>query len=239
MLDGLPKFGRSFISPVAEPNLIVEDWGLIDYRSALASQEKLVEQVFSGDDHLIFCTHPPVVTLGRATETQDVDNWCGERVEVSRGGRATYHGPSQLVVYPIINLARENRRELKSKDIHHYLRLLERTVIQVLKDVGVEAFTREQPTNPTEQKKNFTGVWVPSLKSAEHCQKIASIGIAVRKWVTYHGIALNVNVDPTAFSGIKPCGFSKNDMVSLEELGVSVPLSQIKESFVTRFKEIL
>lgn len=183
-----------------------EDWGLIDYEEALKKQLQKVDQVSERQDEpfglLIFCTHPPVVTLGRKTQPGDVFGWTGALKEISRGGRATYHGPSQLVVYPI----------LKIKDIGKYLRSVEDSIIEVLKSYGVDAVGKTlQKKAAIEDATEETGVWVGR-------QKIASLGIGVKKWVTYHGAAINLDEDSQAFIGMKPCGFSSETMVNLERL---------------------
>ena len=145
----------------------VQDWGLIDYRQAEKRQLELLEKVASGDspDTLVVCQHPPVVTTGRGTQTGDVFAWTGDTIEVGRGGRATYHGPNQIVVYPIVKLSAENRKGLKARDINDYLRMLERSLVNTLTELGVNAESREGPADAT-------GVWVGE-------QKIASIGIGV------------------------------------------------------------
>jgi lipoyl(octanoyl) transferase len=189
------------------------DWGLIDYEEALNKQLELVELVAEEKtpDTLIFCTHPAVVTLGRATQPGDVFGWQGPVREISRGGRATYHGPSQLVVYPILNL-KNARAHRPAKDIGHYLRSLEQAIVDTLKDFGVEAQGRSlQQKNGDEAPAEETGVWVDR-------QKIASLGIGVRKWVTYHGAAINLTEDTQAFTGMRPCGFSQDVMTNLERL---------------------
>jgi lipoate-protein ligase B len=161
------------------------------------------------DECIVFCQHPAVVTLGRGTEEGDVFSWTGKTIEVSRGGRATYHGPNQLVIYPILDL-RESRPNLPGKDINLYLRYLEGILISAFKDMGIESSAKE------------TGIWV-----GEH--KIASIGVAVRKWVSYHGISINVFKDENAFQGINPCGFKSSTMKSLEEiLGAQPRISDLK-----------
>lgn len=204
----------------------VEDWGLIEYAAAVDKQLLYLEEVASGgEDILIFCQHPPVVTLGRATTAEDLTGWSGALVESSRGGRATYHGPNQIVFYPILDLRRQGR------DIHAYLRRLESVTVQALKELGLS--TAEART--TKQGEiSLTGVWV-----GEH--KLASIGIAVRKWVTYHGVALNVLDEPLAFQGIRPCGFEPQVMSSIErELGKKVEIAQVqaalKEAFFSSYK---
>ncbi len=201
----------------------LEDWGLIDYEQATDRQMALLEKVSQGaEDHLVFCTHPPVVTLGRATQEGDIDGWSGRVVQSSRGGRATYHGPSQLVVYPLVHLGRPHKF-LALKDVQAYLRLLERGLIEVLRDsYGLVAEVHPHPT----------GVWVGG-------KKLASIGVAVRRWVTYHGLAINMRRDFEAFQGIQPCGFSPSTMTSMEELLVQPigekELSQAKEQLAKKF----
>ena len=187
-----------------------EDWGLIDYESSVRRQLEYVEKTAAaGEDFLIFCTHPPVVTLGRGTEPSDLEGWSGTLIESARGGRATYHGPSQLVIYPILNL-KDEKRVFAARDIHAYLRALENATVAVLHEFGLAA--AESRTSRVGEV-SLTGVWV-----GEH--KLASIGIAVRKWVSYHGVAINVSADAQAFRGIRPCGFQASVMSSVEaELG--------------------
>ncbi|MFN7730233.1 MAG: lipoyl(octanoyl) transferase LipB [Bdellovibrio sp.] len=190
-----------------------QDWGLIDYQEALKRQEELVETVAAEQSAgvLVFCTHPAVITLGRKTQAGDVFGWQGPILEISRGGRATYHGPSQLVVYPIYNLSFARKGKL-TRDIAWYLRTLESVIVATLADYGVTAVGRSlQKKAATDTGEDETGVWVGP-------QKVASLGIGVRKWVSYHGAAINLDQDPQAFTGMKPCGFSKETMVSLQEL---------------------
>lgn len=190
--------------------LTFEDWGLIDYREALAKQEALVEKIHQEGSSgiLVFCSHPAVVTLGRKTQPGDVFGWQGPVVEIARGGRATYHGPSQLVIYPLLNLDRAP----KPRDIAWYLRTLEDSIVRVLASEGVEAVGRSlQKKSESDLEADETGVWVGS-------RKIASLGIGVRKWISFHGAALNLDRDPSAFSGMRPCGFNREVMVSLEEV---------------------
>ncbi len=214
------------------------DWGLIDYREATRRQLELVESVVSSriEDTLVFCSHPPTVTLGRATGPDDLHGWQGEIVEVSRGGRATYHGPSQLVAYPIIDLSRP-RRNFGARDLHGFMRALETAVAEALAKFGISAqggslvskqgaaISSEKVAKDTHGHISRTGVWV-----ANGDKKIASIGIACRKWVTYHGVALNVTYDPMAFSGINPCGMRSSIMTSIEEvLGESVDRNEVAQ----------
>lgn len=198
-----------------------EDWGLIDYAEATSRQKKRAEEIASGDskETVVICSHPPVVTLGRGTKPGDLFSWKGETVEVSRGGRATYHGPSQVVMYPLFKISGDSqiRKELPEKDLHAYMRAMEESVIEALKEFGISSAGRSQQTQVGEENSEWaTGVWVKE-------KKIASIGIAVKKWVVYHGISFNLKDDPEAFHGIHPCGFRTEQMTSLEmELGRSV-----------------
>lgn len=179
------------------------DWGEIEYAEALERQLMLVEEVASGlSDRIIFCSHPPVVTLGRATQPEDLRGWNGDVVSTTRGGRATYHGPGQLIIYPIMNLDR-----LGCRDVHYFLRTLEWVVRSVLEEFSVEC-----ELDPVlEEGLLPTGVWIRK-------KKVASIGIAIRKWVTYHGVALNLYDERGAFEGIQPCGLSEGLVSSLEKL---------------------
>lgn len=205
--------------------VVFEDWGLIDYLESVDKQLHYVEEVAAGlrSSTIVFCTHSPVVTLGRATQATDVFAWQGPTIEVSRGGRATYHGPSQVVIYPIINL-NESRSQLRPKDVASYLRNLENAIIDTLSDYGIESQGKSLQKKFNEDVgAEETGVWVGM-------QKIASLGVAVKKWVTYHGAALNVKKDPSAFQGMNPCGFKSNVMLSMEEkLQQTVDLTQLQE----------
>ncbi len=213
------------------PPLLFLDWGLIAYSEALEKQLQLVQQV--ADENLpgviIFCSHPAVVTLGRATQNGDITTWNGDTVEVSRGGRATYHGPSQVVVYPIINL-KYSRHGRNPNEIFGFLRDFEKAIIETLKVYGIESVGKSlQKKDPAAEGKDETGVWVGS-------QKIASLGIAIKKWVTYHGAAINLDHDPKAFQGLNPCGFSSSTMISLEQLKQQ-PVDRIR--FIENLKEQL
>lgn len=222
-----------------EAQLLVDDWGCLEYETALKNQELLVNEMGNLPPHpnrpgfLIFCSHPPVVTTGRGTKENDISSWAGSRIEVSRGGRATYHGPSQLVVYPIVDL-RLQRKGRKPNDVGGFLRALESGIIHGLARFGV--ITNNKPESDQLMKYSaddnlpqVTGVWVGD-------RKICSIGIGVRKWISFHGAAVNVDEDPTAFSGMNPCGFKPEVMISLEKvLGVRIH----REAFLAIMKESL
>ena len=204
-----------------------EDWGLINYSESFKKQQEYVEEVSShGEEKIIFCTHPSVVTLGRASSQSDLSDWQGEVVQINRGGKATYHGPSQLVVYPLIDLSKPHK-VFPARDIGAYLRALENWVIEALSAFDLKAHAI---STSKESDKIFTGVWVGE-------KKVASIGIAVRKWITHHGCAINLEKDDQAFSGINPCGFKTEVMSSLEqELGRKISYQEMKSALISAFR---
>jgi lipoyl(octanoyl) transferase len=200
--------------------LFYKDLGQKDFLAALAVQEQLVALKHRErlPDVLLFVAHPHVYTLGRGANAANV--LAPQKVPVirtSRGGDVTYHGPGQLVVYPIIDL----RSKLR-KDVHRYLRCLEMSAIQTLADFGLAA-NRKPP---------YTGIWIGN-------RKIAAIGIAVRRSVTFHGMALNVNTDLSYFDRIVPCGLAWADVTSMaRELGHEQNIAHVKESFLNHFAEL-
>jgi lipoyl(octanoyl) transferase len=212
------------VPPIA--TLAVEDWGRTAYRDAYKRQLALVANRIDGavTDTLVFTEHEPVFTLGmrRSAETHLV--WGPERLadagigveKTNRGGDITYHGPGQIVGYPIVSLAAR-------PDLHAYLRLLEEVLIQSLGSLGLAASRRE----------GMTGLWLGR-------RKIAAIGVAVRRWVTYHGFALNVDPDLSHFGGIVPCGIGAADgtVTSMRaELGQSVGMSEVKAVITQAFRQ--
>ncbi len=191
------------------------DLGLINYKEALELQESLVQQRAKDqiNDQILFCSHPPVVTLGRSTKPSDLSGWTGDVFEVRRGGRATYHGPNQLIIYPIISLDQKNFKNLKSKDVMIYLASFEQAVLNGLKRTGfLDIYLKEDMDIDDEGRKLLNrGLWWDS-------KKIAAFGIAVRRWVTYHGCAINLYKDANAFQGIQPCGYKPSDVGCLEDI---------------------
>jgi lipoyl(octanoyl) transferase len=189
---------------VSPPSLQVARLGVVGYGHALARQRALAEDRIAGrlaSDTLLLLEHPPVVTLGRGTRATslpvapDLLRRRGIEVfEIERGGDVTYHGPGQLVGYPIFDLARDAHR----RDLHWFLRQIEAALIATLADFGI----------PGERRACYTGVWTGG-------RKIASIGIHVRQWVTWHGFALNVTTDLTPFDLIVPCGIPDVVMTSV------------------------
>lgn len=215
--------------------MLFEDWGLIDYEEALQKQIEWVQKRHhvlqsnpnNTDDFLIFCSHPAVVTTGRQTLPEDIFSWNGKIIEISRGGRATYHGPSQLVVYPILNL-KNSRKNRGPQEVRGYLRALEQAIVLTLKDFNIEAVGKTPQKIPGEKvESDETGVWIGN-------KKIASLGIAVKNWITYHGAAININYDPLAFQGMNPCGFNSSTMISIEQI-LNAPID--KDKFKSVFKK--
>jgi lipoate-protein ligase B len=202
-----------------------QDWGLVDYDEAFSMQEKLVKlrQDDAIGDTIVFCRHPSVVTLGRSSVPEDLIGWSGKTVQINRGGRATYHGPGQIVIYPIIKLKENSNIKFRNQDVRHYLESLEAWALRFLSEVGVNASV--ESGFPLEPGQLNRGIW-------SERKKIASIGIAIKKWVTMHGMALNLKDDPKGFSGIMACGFQKNTISSLEELGVVLDYKKAVTTFL-------
>lgn len=200
--------------------LFYQDLGRLDFLAALSRQEQLIElkQRQAVADILLFVEHPHVYTIGRSGDLNNV--LAAQDVPLhraSRGGDVTYHGPGQLVVYPIIGL----RSKLR-KDVHRYVKNLEMTAIETLKNFGLEA--RRRPP--------YTGIWIDN-------RKIAAMGIAVRRGITFHGLALNVNTDLSYFDRIIPCGLSWADVTSMaKELGKDPSVHNVRESFLRHFAEL-
>lgn len=211
----------------------IEKLGLINYAEAEALQLKRVDEVASGqaEETLFICSHPPCVTLGRSTKPGDLVGWDGEVHRVSRGGRATYHGPGQMIVYPILDLKRQ-RRGLPPRDLHKYLRFLSEITCDVLSrhyNLPAQSLP-ETPELFQQDGVYFTGVWVGN-------EKLGSIGIAVKRWVSYHGLALNLYADEAAFSGLVPCGFQNNIMTHLEaKLGYPVKRNLFEDQWAQEFR---
>jgi lipoyl(octanoyl) transferase len=203
-------------------HLRVCDLGLCAYATALALQEDILERKIAGDntDYLLLLEHEAVYTLGRGADGADLlgaDHELGvPAFRVGRGGGATFHGPGQLVAYPLLTLGHGGR------DVHRYVRALEEVLIRVCRGFGVTATRRN----------GLTGVWVDNAK-------IASIGIGVRRWTTYHGIALNVSTDLSFFARIVPCRMPDVRMTSLAlELGAAPPMTEVRNAFVGEFRSV-
>jgi len=204
---------------------MIIDLGLIEYEDAYRVQRELVARRKLNEigDTLILAEHRPVFTIGRAGSRENLlvdERLLAERgikvLCVDRGGDITFHGPGQLIAYPVIDLAS------KFADLHRYLRRLEDAVIEFLGKYSV----------PAVRSNGKTGVWVGG-------RKIASIGVGAANWITYHGLSINVNVDLGFFSMIHPCGFKNVEMESLARiLGKSVDMDEAKRSLVSSFNGI-
>jgi lipoyl(octanoyl) transferase len=209
-----------------------QDWGVLDYQLAWDKQEELFAEVvksktdnrINGTENrtvnfLVFVEHPHVYTLGKSGKPEnlllDADGLAEKKAtyyKINRGGDITYHGPGQIVGYPILDL------DNFFTDIHLYLRKLEEAVILTLQDYGIRAG----------RYPGFTGVWLDA--DNEKARKICALGVRCSRWVTMHGFAFNVNTDLNYFKNIIPCGIDDKDVTSMErELGRKLDMSKVKE----------
>lgn len=204
-------------------DLDVQWLGRMEYVTALDLQDRLVAEVLEGTtpEKLLLLEHEPVYTIGRTRDRSSLgttDFLPYPVMETNRGGQATWHGPGQLVAYPLLKL------DGRGRDLHLYIRFLEGVILQTCKACGVIASQRE----------GLTGVWVEE-------RKIASIGVGVRKWVSMHGLALNVtNASLEAFDHITPCGIANVTMTSLEkEAGRGVTVEEVGAKLAEIFQRDL
>jgi len=205
-------------------NIDVKRLGSMDYQAALELQLDYLEKRINGEinDTLIFLQHTPTITIGRKGNKDNL--LISEKIlkqkkikyyEVNRGGDITYHGPGQLVCYPIIDLKNH------TKDVHKYLRTLEQIIIDVLLEFDIEARRIE----------GLTGVFVKN-------SKIASIGVGIKRWVTFHGLSLNINTDLSYFDFIVPCGLNNNPVTSIKswnKLQDEIDLSIVEDHLIKGF----
>jgi len=199
--------------------------GVVDYETAHDLQKKILRERIDGKcpDHLILLQHNPVITIGRSGDNKNIlvskallESFGITVHEIERGGDVTYHGPGQLTGYPIMDL-----RSYK-KDVHWYLRQLEEVIIRVLAEYDIIGKRVEK----------YTGVWVGD-------EKIAAIGVAIKRWVTYHGFALNVNPNLSHFKLINPCGITNKGVTSLVNLlGYDVKMDEVERKIVSAFSEV-
>jgi lipoyl(octanoyl) transferase len=197
--------------------------GSVPYREAWELQRALASAVSRGaPDTVVFLEHPPVITLGRRTDEDELhlpDEMQVEVVETDRGGKSTYHGPGQLVCYPILDLNRHGR------DVRKYCRDLEEAVIRTLAPLGIEATRIE----------GLTGAWLDRPP-----RKIASIGVHISRWVTTHGYALNVDLDPAPFTDwITACGIEDAAFTTIaRELGRPVAVDEVRPLAAAALQEV-
>ncbi|MFA6259877.1 MAG: lipoyl(octanoyl) transferase LipB [Bacteroidia bacterium] len=216
----------------------VEDWGLIDYKSAWDRQEELfklkadlklqnrnlpeVQQILLSN-HLILCQHPHVYTLGKSgspenllVNAEQLKDLQATYYPINRGGDITYHGPGQIVAYPIFDL------EQFFTDIHRYLRTLEEAIILTLAEYQIKG----------ERYDGYTGVWLDAHDDAK-ARKICAMGVRCSRWITMHGLAFNVNTDLTYFDHIVPCGIDDKQVTSMEkELGHAVSVKEVQDKLL-------
>lgn len=208
------------------------DWGLIDYQQAWNRQETIFDKTvvskiqnrtnntaLETSNYLVFCEHPHVYTLGKSGKPENLlldDQGLADKqatyYKINRGGDITYHGPGQIVGYPILDL------DNFFTDIHLYLRTLEEAVILTLSDYGIVAG----------RYPGFTGVWIDA--DNEKARKICAMGVRCSRWVTMHGFAFNVNADLDYFKNIVPCGIDDKDVTSMRrELGRELDMEEVKQ----------
>ncbi len=219
---------------IKNKKVIFEDWGLVDYQEAWDRQEQIFSEtvatkIFNRNNpdneklttnKLVFVEHPHVYTLGKSGKPENLlldENQLKAKeatyYKINRGGDITYHGPGQIVGYPILDL------DNFFTDIHLYLRTLEEAVILTLKDYGITAG----------RYPGFTGVWLDG--DNEKARKICAMGVRCSRWVTMHGFAFNVNADLNYFKNIVPCGIDDKDVTSMQrELGHTLDINEVKEN---------
>lgn len=222
-------------------NVVFEDWGLVDYQEAWNRQEALFARVLAQktrnrvegtalptDNYLVFTEHPHVYTLGKSGSPENLlldERGLLERqatfYKINRGGDITYHGPGQIVGYPILDL------DNFFTDIHLYLRTLEEAVILTLAGYGIEA----------SRYPGYTGVWLDA--DNDRARKICALGVRASRWVTMHGFAFNVNADLDYFGNIVPCGIDDKDVTSMQrELGALQDINTVKMRLKSHIAEL-
>ncbi|MDA7501708.1 lipoyl(octanoyl) transferase LipB [Chitinophagales bacterium] len=230
----------------AKPNkqVVVQDWGLVPYAEAWDKQTEILDATVQRkrdnreldmedkvltENVLVLCEHPHVYTLGKSGDAANLLINEQERAErgidffpINRGGDITYHGPGQIVGYPIIDL------DNFFTDIHKYLRLLEQMIIDSLAHYGIEAG----------RLKGSTGVWLDPEDDSK-ARKICAMGIRCSRWVTMHGWAFNINTDMDYFKHIVPCGITDKAVTSLQqELGRPIDLEEVKQLLINNFSKL-
>jgi len=202
----------------APPALTVRQLGLTDYQSAWQDMQAFTDKRSDNTpDELWFLEHPPVFTLGRNSKQEHLHN-TGDIpvIRTDRGGQVTYHGPGQLIVYPLLNI---KQRQL---GVQSLVRILEQSVIDLLSDYSLDAQRREKAP----------GVYVDD-------RKLAALGLRIRKGCSFHGLSLNVDMDLSPFSMIDPCGYSGLEVTQLKDLGVDASLEAISTQFQAHFERLL
>lgn len=239
----LPHHFLTFVL-LQNKNIIFQDLGLMDYKTCWDYQEKLFNETVQRkianrnlpeneqiptNNYLLFVEHPPVYTLGKSGDEKNLllnqQGLADEKAEyykINRGGDITYHGPGQLVAYPILDL------DNFFTDIHKYLRLLEETILLTLKEYGIDG----------DRSKGETGVWL-DVDDPLKARKICAMGVRCSRWVTMHGWGFNVNTNMNYFKHIVACGIADKAVTSLNtELGHDVDMGEIKEKLKRNFEKL-
>ena len=209
-------------SPPDMPEWRVEP-GLLDYAQALTDMDARAAAIAEGQagERIWLVEHPPLYTGGTSAKASDLIDPRFPVHETGRGGQYTYHGPGQRVIYPSINLA------ARARDVRRYVQALEQWAIDALADLGVESWTAE----------GRIGIWARGPDGRE--AKIGAIGVRVRKWVTLHGLAINVGPDLSHYGGIVPCGISDHGVTSLAALGKGAEMAALDEALQRRAPAML
>lgn len=198
--------------------------GLVDYAEAVAVMEERAAAIAAGRaaELVWLLEHPPLYTAGTSTRWEDlIDPHRFPVYRAGRGGQLTYHGPGQRVVYAMLDVRR------RTGDVRAFVKALESWVIETLQQFGVHGETRP----------DRVGVWVPRPERGQGVEdKIAAIGIRIRRWVSFHGLSLNVSPDLSHFDGIVPCGIRQHGVTSLDDLGRGVSMSQVDATIVEVFQ---
>jgi lipoyl(octanoyl) transferase len=224
-----------------KPLVHLNDLGLIDYKEVWDYQETLFKQAIDlkiakrngetdeiPENHLLFCQHPHVFTLGKSGNPEnlllneaELNEQEASYYKINRGGDITYHGPGQLVVYPIFDL------EQFFTDIHKYMRFLEEAVILTLKDFAIESGRVD----------GLTGVWIEG--ETKNARKICAMGVKSSRWVTMHGIGFNINTDLNFFSHIIPCGIDDKAVTSMQrELGKEIEINEVSKVLLNHLAKL-
>ena len=229
------------MNSVINKNVKYKSLGLINYEESWKKQESIFNKIIDTkiknrnlqkeiktDNYILSCSHPHVYTLGKSGNEKNllidkniIEKENLEFFKINRGGDITYHGPGQIVIYPILDL------ENFFTDIHKYLRSLEEAVILTLKEYNIESG----------RIKNYTGVWIDI--ESDTPRKICALGVKTSRWVTMHGLALNVNTDLGFFDNIIPCGIKNKSITSISnELGYEIKIKEVKQKIIENFLDV-
>lgn len=229
------------MNSVINKNVKYKSLGLINYEESWKKQESIFNKIIDTkiknrnlqkeiktDNYILTCSHPHVYTLGKSGDEKNllidkniIEKENLEFFKINRGGDITYHGPGQIVIYPILDL------ENFFTDIHKYLRSLEEAVILTLKEYNIESG----------RIKDYTGVWI-DIKS-DNPRKICALGVKTSRWVTMHGLALNVNTDLNFFKKIIPCGINDKEVTSIsKEVGQDIKIKDVEKKLLNNLSKV-